>query len=100
MQQIKSTLHWDSYQWIGVHVRRSDHLAWYNAVCQLPSDYSSYAHNLAVVEYVKTMKEMYKAFSCSRVPLKFFLATDDRSVEAEVAERFSEGESVQCCPVV
>ncbi len=99
MQQIKSSSHWNSYQWVGVHMRRSDHLVWYNDLCHFPANHNPYAHELAVAEYVKPMKEMHKAFSCSPVPIKFFLATDDVSVEAQVAKWFPDGKLLFNCSV-
>eukprot|EP00210_Caulerpa_lentillifera_P006903 g6600.t1 len=111
IDNFKKRQKWDEYQWVAVHVRRSDNFhnmrMFMNTKLQKElrgvintTDADSM---LPVRNYVTLMKQLQRSWPKHRVdegpyyrikPVKFFLATDNKNVVSQIANEFEAGSVV------
>eukprot|EP00210_Caulerpa_lentillifera_P006901 g6598.t1 len=105
---FKRSQNWDKYQWIGVHVRRSDNFYVMKSFLETrlrgklrqminTTDGESM---LPLVNYITLMKQLQKSWPKHELddgpfyhvkPMKFFLATDNKDVRPQIVNEFQAG---------
>lgn len=106
---FKEQTEWEKYQWIGVHLRRSDNGAWMKGGLKLETqeelkgrvNTTNMDTMIPVEHYIETMKKMesdwtnHSCGSYQRVkPPRFFLATDNAAARQRVFKAFEDGKVV------
>eukprot|EP00210_Caulerpa_lentillifera_P001688 g1623.t1 len=106
---FKKSQEWNKYQWVGVHIRRTDNLGIMKWLLEeiVPKslnkkiDTTNADEILPLDHYITTMrnfKENYPVHNLDRFqivkPLKFFLATDRDDIKSQIIEVFPEDQVI------
>lgn len=106
---FKEEQEWDKYQWIGVHVRRTDNIETMKNLLNYETQpdlkgkvNTSNAETIMPIEsYISTMTQIKHSFPIHKLgpyqtikPLKYFLATDKDEIKTQILEAFPEAQVV------
>lgn len=113
IDDFKAQADWESYQWVGVHLRRGDRMDDLNAY--LNETWNYYPQLLPLDNYVAKMKQVmdilpdhfhpteeivsdllirFESANFTRTSIRYFVASDDYDAAQYVASQFEEGQIV------
>eukprot|EP00210_Caulerpa_lentillifera_P001687 g1622.t1 len=106
---FKREHNWDKYQWVGVHIRRTDNIGTMKGLLNLETQKAlkgkintTNADTILPIEnYIKVMDDIQRSHPVHNFgsfqlvkPLKFFLATDKDETRSKILEAFPEGQVI------
>eukprot|EP00210_Caulerpa_lentillifera_P001695 g1630.t1 len=109
IDSFKKSQGWDKYQWVGVHVRRTDNIETMKGLLKFETQSTlqgkvntTNADSILPIEsYIATMYHLQQDYPIHKLggyqivkPLRFFLATDKDETRSKILEAFPEGQVV------
>eukprot|EP00210_Caulerpa_lentillifera_P001691 g1626.t1 len=106
---FKQNQEWDKYQWVGVHVRRTDNIGTMKGLLNLETQKAlkgkintTNADTILPIEkYMETMRDLQQSYPVHNFgnfqlvkPLRFFLATDKDNIRSQIIEAFPKGQVI------
>eukprot|EP00210_Caulerpa_lentillifera_P006891 g6588.t1 len=107
IDEFKRIHDWDKYQWVGVHVRRTDNFLVMRQIMKsrIQKEFHDKINTtdketmLPLVNYVTLMKQLEQSWPKHKLkrgptnpmkPVKFFLSTDNKTVISEITKEFQQ----------